>query len=333
VRKPYSDDRRTRIVEQIEEIDDDQLIIEEEVTVLLTRVGYIKRMPLTVYRNQRRGGMGATAIQTREEDWVEKVVAATTRESLLLFTTQGKAYWLKVHDIPEAGKQGKGLVVSRLVSLAEDERVTALIPLKADSEGDLLFLTKKGVCKRTPVSEFASYRKSGLRAVTLRDGDSLIQVRFVTDDDEVLMATAKGRASRIKVGDVRPMGRGAAGVRGLRLAKDDYIISADSVFPGGMVLLVSLLGYGKLAPVDEFPLHKRGGRGVIGLKVSEKSGPLAVMRVVSPSDEILLLTAEGVAIRTSLDQVKKAHRTTLGVRLMKVDPGDRVVACSVFESS
>lgn len=332
VRKSYADDRRTRIVEQVEEVKEGELIIEEDVTVLLTRMGYIKRMPLAVYRSQRRGGMGATAIQTREEDWVEKVVIATTRESLLLFTTQGKAYWLKVHDIPEAGKQGKGFLVSRLVSLAEDERVTALIPAKADSEGDLLFLTRKGVCKRTSLSEFASYRKSGLRAVTLREGDSLIQARLVTDEDELLMATAKGRALRVKVGDVRPMGRQAAGVRGMRLSRDDYIVGADSAFPGGMVLLVSLMGYGKLTPIEEFPLHKRGGGGVIALKVSEKSGPLAVMRVVSPSGELLLITAEGVAIRTGLRQVKVLHRATLGVRLMKVEPLDRLVACSVSES-
>jgi DNA gyrase subunit A len=332
VRKSYADDRRTRIVEQVEEVKEEELIIEEDVTVLLTRMGYIKRMPLAVYRSQRRGGMGATAIQTREEDWVEKVVIATTRESLLLFTTQGKAYWLKVHDIPEAGKQGKGFLVSRLVSLAEDERVTALIPAKADSEGDLLFLTRKGVCKRTSLSEFASYRKSGLRAVTLREGDSLIQARLVTDEDELLMATAKGRALRVKVGDVRPMGREAAGVRGMRLSRDDYIVGADSAFPGGMVLLVSLMGYGKLTPTEEFPLRKRGGGGVIALKVSEKSGPLAVMRVVSPSGELLLITAEGVAIRTGLRQVKVLHRTTLGVRLMKVEPLDRLVACSVSES-
>jgi DNA gyrase subunit A len=332
VRKSYADGRRTRIVEQVDEIKDEELIIEEEVTVLLTRMGYIKRMPLTVYRSQRRGGMGATAIQTREEDWVEKVVSATTRESLLLFTTQGKAYWLKVYDIPEAGKQGKGFLVSRLVSLAEDERVTDLIPVKADSEGDLLFITKKGVCKRTSISEFASYRKSGLRAVNLREGDSLIQARLVDDEDEVLMASAKGKALHIKVSDVRPMGRNAAGVKGIRLARDDYVVGADSAFPGGMVLLVSLMGYGKLTPMSDFPLHHRGGRGVIALKVSEKSGPLAVMRVVSPKDEVLLITAEGVAIRTRLNQVKQAHRATLGVRLMRVEHEDRLVACSVLEA-
>ena len=329
VRKSYADERRTRIVAEVDEFRAEDFIIEEEVTVLLTRLGYIKRMPLAVYRSQRRGGMGATAIQTRDEDWVEKVVIATTRESLLLFTTQGKAYWLKVYDIPEAGKQGKGFLVSRLVALAEDERVTDLIPVDAESEGDLLFITKRGVCKRTPLSEFASYRKSGLRAVTLRENDSLIQARFVVDDDEVLLATAKGRALRFRVGDVRPMGREAAGVRGMRLAREDFIIGADSAYPGGVVLLTSVFGYGKLTPIEEFPLHKRGGGGVIALKVSDKSGPLAVMRVVSPEDEVLLTTASGIAIRTNLDQVKRLHRAALGVRLMKVEPDDRVVAASL----
>ncbi|MGE5579738.1 MAG: DNA gyrase subunit A [Bacillota bacterium] len=329
VKKSYADDRRTRIVQHIEEIKEEELIIEEEVTVLLTRLGYIKRMPLAVYRSQRRGGVGTTSMQTREEDWVEKVVIATTRESLLLFTTQGKAYWLKVYDIPEAGKQAKGFLVSRLVSLAEDERVTDLIPVDAESEGDLLFITKKGVCKRTPLSEFASYRKSGLRAVTLRENDSLIQARFVVDDDEVLLATAKGKALRFRVGDVRPMGRDAAGVRGMRVGRDDFIVGADSASSGGMVLLASVNGYGKLTPVEEFPLHNRGGGGVIAIKVNEKSGPLAVMRVVSPEDEVLLTTASGIAIRTSLSQVKQAHRAATGVRLMKVEADDRLVAASL----
>lgn len=329
VKKAYADERRTRIVSEVEEISENELIIEEEVTVLLTRLGYIKRMPLAAYRSQRRGGMGATSMQTRDEDWVEKVVIATTRESLLLFTTQGKAYWLKVYDIPEAGKQAKGFLVSRLVALGEDERVTDLIPVDAESEGDLLFITRKGVCKRTPLSEFASYRKSGLRAVTLREKDSLIQARFVVDDDEVLLATTKGKALRFRVGDVRPMGREAAGVRGLRLGREDYIVSADSANQGGTVLLVSENGYGKLTPVDEFPLQKRGGSGVIALKVTDKSGPLAVMRVVSPEDEVLLTTASGIAIRTGVDQIKVLHRATLGVRVMRVDDGDRVVAASL----
>lgn len=334
IRKSYADERRTRIVEQVEEIRDEELIIEEEVTVLLTNLGFIKRMPLTVYRSQRRGGMGATAIQTRDEDWVEKVVVATTRESLLLFTTQGKAYWLKVYDIPEASKQAKGYLVSRLVQLAEDERVTAMIPVKADSEGDLFFITAKGVCKRTPISEFASYRKAGLKAVNLREGDSLIQVRMIAGDgEEVLMATSKGKAIRFRVKDVRPMGRVAAGVKGIRLAKDDIVVAADSVGPDGKVLLVSLMGYGKLTDLSEFPLHNRGGSGVIALKVSEKSGPLVVMRMVSIDDELLLLTAEGVAIRTQVSQVKMVHRTALGVRLMKIEPPDRLAACSVFEGA
>ena len=332
VKKAHADERRTRIVAQVEDISEDELIIEEEVTVLLTRMGYIKRMPLSAYRSQRRGGTGATAIQTREEDWVEKVVATTTRESLLLFTTQGRAYWLKVYDIPEAGKQGKGFLVSRLVSLAEDERVTDLIPAKADSEGDLLFITKKGIVKRTSLSDFASYRKSGLRAVNLKEGDSLIQARLVTDDDEVLMATAMGKALRIKASEIRPMGRNAAGVKGMRLSKGDYIVGADNASHGSKVLLVSLMGYGKLTPLDEFPLHRRGGGGVIALKVNDKSGPLALMRVVSPKDEVLLITAEGVAIRTRLSQVKEMHRSSTGVRLMRVEPQDRLVACSILES-
>jgi len=331
VKKAYADERRTRIVEKAEEINEDELIVEEEVSVLLTRIGYIKRMPLTTYRSQRRGGTGATAIQTREEDSVEKVVSTTTRESLLLFTNQGKAYWLKVFDIPEAGRQGKGYLVSKLVSLSEDEKVTALIPVRADSSGDLFFVTRNGVCKRTPLTEFSSVRKSGLKVLNLKQGDSLVLARLVRDGDQILMVTAGGKALRMKVDDVRPMGRYAAGVRGIRLKEGDYVVGVDPVDEGGMVLLVSLYGYGKLTPIQDFPLHRRGGSGVIALKVSEKSGPLAVMRLVSPKDEAILVTSEGTAIRIKMSQVKVAHRSALGVRLMKVDSPDGISACSVLE--
>jgi len=332
VKKSYGDDRRTRIVDEVDDIKEDELIIEEEVTVLLTNLGFIKRMPLTVYRSQRRGGMGATAIQTRDEDWVEKVVVATTRESLLLFTTEGKAYWLKVYDIPEASKQAKGFLVSRLVQLAENERVTAMIPVKADSEGDLFFITSSGTCKRTPLSEFASYRRSGLRALNLREGDSLIHVRMVqSDDEEILLATEKGKAIRFKVSEVRPMGRTATGVKGIRLAKGDAVVAADTVGPSGKALLVSLYGYGKLTDLSQFPLQKRGGSGVIAIKTNAKSGPLAVMRIITTADEILLITAEGIAIRTPISQVRVLQRAALGVRLMKIEPPDRLAACTVLE--
>lgn len=331
VKKSFADPRKTRIIDAVDEIKEEELIVEEEVTVLLTRMGYIKRMPLSVYRSQRRGGMGATAMQTRDEDWVEKVVTTTTRQSLLLFTTSGKAYWLKVYDIPEAGRQAKGYLVSRLVQLAEDERVTAMIPVSLDAEGDLFFVTKNGICKRTPLSEFSNVRRSGLRALTLKPGDSLIQVKRVTDGDEMLIATADGKTIRFAVEDVRAMGRQAAGVIGIRLREGDTVVGADSTVRGGLVLLVSLLGYGKVTPLEEFPLHKRGGGGVIALKVSEKSGPLSVMRIVHKEDEMLLMTAEGIAIRTQVSEIKELHRASLGVRVMRIEPPDRLSACSVFE--
>ncbi len=332
VKRIFADERRTQIVGASDEVSDLELIHEEEVTVLLTGMGYVKRMPLSSYRSQRRGGMGATAMQTRDGDWVDKVLTATTRESLLLFTTQGKAYWLMVHTIPEAGKQAKGYLVSRLVQLAEDERVTALIRVKPDAQGDLFFVTRNGICKRTPISAFSTVRRSGLRALTLRGDDALMQVREVNSDDEFLMASSRGRTLRIKVADVRSMGRDAVGVIGMRLPKGDHIIGADSTSSGEMVLLVSFMGYGKLTTIKEFPLHKRGAGGVIGLKVTEKSGPLAIMRVVRPEDELLLLTAEGVAIRTRLSEVKVLRRATLGVRLMRIEPPDRLSACSIFEA-
>lgn len=331
IKNAYSDERRTRIVEKAEEIEEDELIVEEDVTVLLTRMGYVKRMPLTTYRSQKRGGMGATAIQTKEEDSVEKVVSTTTRQSLLLFTNYGKAFWLKVFDIPEAGRQGKGYLISKLVPLAEGEKVTAMVPVRPDSDGDLFFVTRNGLCKRTPIKEFSYMRKAGVKAINLKEGDSLILAREVKDDDEILMVTARGKALRMKVDDVRPMGRSAAGVRGMKLSEGDFIVAADPVEGRNMVLLVSLYGYGKLTPLEEFPLRHRGGAGVTALNVSEKSGPLAIMRLVSQKDEAILVTSEGAAIRIRLSGVKVAHRAALGVRLMKIETPDTLSACSILE--
>lgn len=334
VKEKYADPRRTRIVAKVEEISDEDLIVEQEVCVILTGMGYIKRMPLDIYRNQRRGGLGSTAMQTREEDWVEKVASTTTRDSLLLFTSHGKAYPLKVFDIPEAGRQGKGLHISRLVALDKDEKVTALIPVPDDPEnaGDLFFVTKQGMCKRTPFSEYSRPRKTGLRAINLKKGDSLILARLVEDGDQILIGTSYGKGLRMKVDDVRPMGRTARGVIGIRLDEGDQVIGADPVAPDSKVLLVSEYGYGKITKVSEFPLQKRGGKGVIALKVTEKSGKLAIMRVVPPeAEEALLVTAEGVAIRIKLSEVKVSRRANLGVRLMKVEPGDRISTCSIIE--
>ena len=334
VKEKYADSRRTRIVAKVEEISDEDLIVEQEVCVILTGMGYIKRMPLDIYRNQRRGGLGSTAMQTREEDWVEKVASTTTRDSLLLFTSHGKAYPLKVFDIPEAGRQGKGLHISRLVALDKDEKVTALIPVPDDPEnaGDLFFVTKQGMCKRTPFSEYSRPRKTGLRAINLKKGDSLILARLVEDGDQILIGTSYGKGLRMKVDDVRPMGRTARGVIGIRLDEGDQVIGADPVAPDSKVLLVSEYGYGKITKVSEFPLQKRGGKGVIALKVTEKSGKLAIMRVVPPeAEEALLVTAEGVAIRIKLSEVKVSRRANLGVRLMKVEPGDRISTCSIIE--
>ncbi len=334
VKGTYADPRRTRIVAHSAEISEEELIIEQEVSVILTGMGYIKRMPLNTYRSQRRGGLGATAMQTRDEDWVEKVVSTTTRDSLVLFTTHGKAYWLRVFEIPEAGKQAKGHLVSRLISLEKNERVTALIPAPQDLEeaGDLFFVTKKGMCKRTPFAEYLTRRKKGLRAINLREGDSLILARLAQDGDEILIATHFGKAIRMRVGDVRPMGRTATGVIAIRLARGDYVIGADPVSHDDKVLLVSELGYGKITNVSDFPLQGRGGRGVMALRRSKKSGNMAIMRLVTPQDEdAILITAEGIAIRIKLSEVKIARRTTLGVRLMKIEEPDRLSTCSFIE--
>ena len=274
VKAAYADPRRTKIVAKAVEISDEELIIEQEVSVILTGMGYIKRLPLNAYRSQRRGGLGATAMQTRDEDWVEKVVSVTTRDSLVLFTTHGKAYWLRVFDIPEASKQAKGHLVSKLVSLEKDERVTALIPAPENVEeaGDLFFVTKKGMCKRTPFSEYLSRRKTGLRAISLRQGDALILARLAQDGDEILIGTHFGKAIRMKVDDVRPMGRTATGVIAIRLDKGDFVIGADPVAPDSRVLLVTEQGYGKLSEVSDFLSREGAGKASWLSRSLQKAG-------------------------------------------------------------
>lgn len=333
IKEAYADKRRTQIVDEVEEISEEDLIVEEDVVVLLTHANYVKRLPLAVYRNQRRGGTGSTAMDTRESDFIERVVITTTKKSLLVFSDAGKAYWLRVYDIPEAGRHAKGYPVAKLLPLAETERLTALIPVDAESKGDLFFVTKRGVVKRTPVDAFLGARRNGVAAISLKENDQLVLARLVEPGDEIVIGTRNGKALRLNVDSVRTMGRTAAGVRGIRLEQDDYVIGADPVRPGSLVLTVTERGYGKCTPAEEFPLRNRGGLGVKAARLTESGGKLAALRVVRPGDEAVLATAQGTVIRLSIGQVKQLHRDTAGVKLMKVDPEDRVSAVAILEAS
>ncbi len=333
IKEAYADKRRTQIVDEVEEISEEDLIVEEDMVVLLTHANYVKRMPLAVYRNQRRGGMGSTAMDTRESDFIERVVITTTKKSLLVFSDAGKAYWFRVYDIPEAGRHAKGYPVAKLLPLAETERLTALIPVDAESKGDLFFVTKRGVVKRTPVDAFLGTRRNGVAAISLKENDQLVLARLVEPGDEIVIGTRDGKALRLNVDSVRTMGRTAAGVRGIRLEEDDYVIGADPVSPGSLVLTVTERGYGKCTPAEEFPLRNRGGLGVKAARLTESGGKLAALRVVRPGDEAVLATAQGTVIRLAISQVKQLHRDTAGVKLMKVDPEDRVSAVAILEAS
>lgn len=333
IKEAYADKRRTQIVDEAEEISEEDLIVEEDVVVLLTHANYVKRMPLGVYRNQRRGGMGSTAMDTRESDFIERVVITTTKKSLLAFSDAGKAYWLRAYDIPEAGRHGKGYPVAKLLPLAETERLTALIPIDAESKGDLFFVTRRGVVKRTPVDAFLGARRNGVAAINLKGNDQLVLARLVEPGDEIVIGTHNGKALRLKMDSVRTMGRTAAGVRGIRLEQDDYVIGADPISPGSLVLTVTERGYGKCTPAEEFPLRSRGGLGVKAARLTESGGKLAALRSVRAGDEAVLATAQGTVIRLAISQVKQLHRDTAGVKLMKVDPEDRVSAVAILEAS
>ena len=333
VKDAYSDKRRTQILDAVKEINEEDLIIEEDVVVLLTHANYVKRMPLSVYKNQRRGGTGSTAMDTREADFIERVVITTTKKSLLAFSDAGKAYWLRVYDIPEAGRHGKGYPAAKLLPLGEAERLTALISVDHESPGDLFFVTRHGVMKRTSVEAFLGTRRNGVAAINLSEGDQLVLARLVNPGDEIIIGTHNGKALRLRVDSVRTMGRTAAGVRGIRLEAEDYVVGGDPVTPEGLILTVTERGNGKCTPAREFPIRNRGGLGIRAVKVTESGGKLAALRVVKEDDDIVLATAQGAAIRLAVSQVKQLHRDTAGVKLMKVDPGDRVTAVAILEAS
>jgi DNA gyrase subunit A len=328
VKQKYADERRTRIVAAEGEIDIEDLIAEEEVVITVTRFGYVKRLPVSTYRSQRRGGRGVTGMGIREEDFVDSIHITTTHHNLLFFTNKGKVFRLKAHEIPEAGRQAKGTALVNLLPLTPDEKVTAVIPLKhINGDTYLFFATKNGTVKKTALEEFHNIRKVGLIALTISEDDELISVRVTDGTSGILLTTARGRTIHFPEKEVRPMGRSARGVRGMRLSSDDEVIGMDVADPSKELFVVTDKGYGKTTKVAEFPVHSRGGKGVLTIKTGTKTGSVAAIRVVDRSDEVVLISAEGIIIRVKVDEVSRQGRYASGVRLMKLGAeNDKVVA-------
>ena len=333
IKKKFADPRRTRITEAESDVDVEDLIAEEDIVVTMTHFGYIKRLPLSTYRNQKRGGRGIAGMGTREEDVVVNIYATTTHHDMLFFTNRGKVFQLKGFEIPEAGRQAKGTAVVNLLELGEGEKVTAVIPLRdVSAESYLFFTTKMGTVKRTALPEFENIRRTGLIALSLSEGDELISVRMTGGGSKLLLATQRGRCLHFPEGDVRAMGRSARGVRGIRLDKGDSVVGLDVHEQGKELFVVTTRGYGKLVQLDDFPVHARGGKGVLAIKTSARNGLVAAIRVVDKTDEAVLVSAEGTVIRVSIADFRTHGRYAQGVTLMKLPESDTLSAVSVVRA-
>lgn len=327
IKKTYGDKRRSKITQSVKDFEVEDLIEEEEIAVTLTHFGYIKRLPADTYKSQRRGGKGITALQTREDDFVEHLFITSTHNYLLFFTNKGRMYRLKAYEIPEAGRQAKGTALVNLLHLDKGELVNAIITIKDfEEEGYLIFMTKNGIIKKTDLKEYVSQRTKGLNAITLKEGDELISVKLTRGTSELIAVTRHGLAIRFPEKDVRSMGRTATGVKGVTLDEGDSVIAMDIVEEDADLLVISERGFGKRTSLDEYRVQRRGGKGVITSKITKKTGYLVGAKVVKEDCEVMLISAEGVIIRMHVKDISKMGRSTQGVTLMKVSENDNVVA-------
>ena len=332
VKNKYGDERRTRITYDPSSIDVEDLIAQEDVVITLTHNNYIKRIPLDTYRNQKRGGRGVTGMGTKETDFVENILITTTHHTILFFTSRGRVYHLKAYEIAESSRQAKGTAIINLLQLDKGEKITAVIQVKEFNPERFLFMaTKKGIVKKTGLSEFKSMRKGGLIAITLDDDDELIGVKFTDGDRYVILGTRDGMAIAFDEEDVRSMGRNARGVRGIRLRDGDVVIGMDNLHKDADVLTVTEEGFGKRTPTSEYRSQTRGGKGLINMKVTEKTGAVIGLRVVRPGQELMLITSEGIVIRTNIDEISVISRNTQGVMLMKTEDNDKVASLATME--
>ena len=329
IQNKFGDERRTELqVGDISNIEDEDLIEEEDIIVTLTHNGYVKRLPVDEFKAQNRGGRGVKGMGVHSDDFIEHLVASSTHDLLLFFTNTGKVFAMKGYEIPEYGRAAQGIPIINLLDVDGKEKVTAVINVaqrEDDLQKDLFFVTRQGTVKRTPVTEFKNIRSNGLKAINLHEGDELINVAIVDDDQNMILGTHLGYAATFKVSAVRSMGRSAAGVRGARLRDGDYLIGAAPLNEDDQVLVISEKGYGKKTPVSEYPIKGRGGLGIKTVNVTEKNGPLAGLTTVQGDEDLMVVTDKGVIIRFGVESVSQTGRSAIGVHLIKMD-ADSVVA-------
>lgn len=331
IKAEFGDARRTEISLDAGGIDIEDLIAEEDVVISMTNQGYIKRMSTTEYKSQNRGGVGVTAHKTKEEDYVEHMFVTSTHDDLLFFTSTGRVYCIKAYEVPEAQKTAKGRAIINLLMLDEGEKVTAIIPRKKDSEGNLIMATKYGLIKKTSLQEFESIRKVGKIAIKLVEGDSLIGVGVSSGEDDILVASHSGKAIRFNEADVRNMGRDSQGVRSMRLSGDDFIVDMTIIAPNSQIITISENGYGKRCDVNEFRLQSRGGMGVKAGVFNEKTGHLVALKQSIADNDILLIADNGVVLRTDINQISSLSRVSQGVKVMRLKDDNKIVSVALLE--
>ena len=327
IRDRFGDDRQTEIQEVEDEIDIEDLIVRQDCAYTLTHAGYIKRMPTSAYRTQNRGGRGVNAMTTREEDFVKFIFTGSTHDYVLLFSNLGKVYRLKGYQIPESGRSAKGSNIVNLLEIDREEKITAMFPISEFTDDKyMVFVTRNGTIKRVVLSELQNIRKSGLRALGLNEDDELVDVRLTDGSENIMIGTHNGRVITFPESDVRPMGRTAVGVRGIKLEDDDYVIGAARARKGAEVLTITENGYGKRTPVDEFTVHGRGGKGMTLHGLTEKTGKIAGMSVVDNDNDVMIITDDGVVIKTPCDQIRVCGRASQGVIVMRTAEDVKVIS-------
>jgi DNA gyrase subunit A len=329
IQEKFGDQRYTEIIEKTKEITIEDMIVEEDMVVTISKQGYIKRNPITLYRNQRRGGKGKTAMGTKEDDFVEHLFVASTHHTFLFFTNQGKVYWRKVYDMPQAGRMSLGKAIVNLLNFGKDERLTTVLAVPEFEPGyHVLMATKNGVIKKTDLMAFSRPRSGGIIALNLLEGDELIAARITDGTLNVFLGARMGKSIRFHESDIRPSGRIATGVRGMRLAEGDQIVGMEVLSHGQTLFAVTEHGYGKRTSIDEYPVQKRGGKGVISIKTSERNGPVVAILLVTEDDDLMLMTNIGKVIRTPISSISVISRNTQGVKVMGMEAVERVVGAA-----
>ncbi len=331
VKEKYGDERRTKLTIDTSEIDVEDLIAEEDVVITLTHNNYIKRMPLDTYRRQNRGGKGIKGMGTKETDFVENLLITTTHHTILFFTTRGRVYSLKAYEIAESSRTAKGTAIINLLQLEQEEKITAVIQVKGfDPDRYLFMATRKGIVKKTSLSEFSNLRKNGLNAINLDDDDDLMGVKFTDGESYLMLGTKLGKAIAFSEDDVRAMGRMARGVKGITLSDGDEVVGMDILVRNAEVLTVTECGYGKRTSTEEYRAQTRGGKGLINMKVTEKTGQVVGIKVVRPEHELMLITTDGIVIRTNVSDISVISRNTQGVKLMTTAENDKVASMATL---